>query len=235
MSNSADDKISIENHTGSIGGVTRFPKSVSFTITNACNLRCSMCGQWSEEGYMHDRKGRLKQEMELADWERLVDELAVHNVPSVLLRGGEPLLFPGIMGLLEYMGSKGIFTSIDTNGTMLKEYAADIVRIGNIHLTISVDGPEEVHDAVRGVKGCFNRIGGGVALLNALEESGGHRISKSIFCVDFPDYSIGNVKESTIEDAWNSERAARFRAYRRRIPLSVCYRCRAKYMSEIEA
>ena len=35
---------------------------------------CQMCGQWSQEGYMHDRKESLKQEMTLADWKRLVDE-----------------------------------------------------------------------------------------------------------------------------------------------------------------
>lgn len=343
-----------------------FPQSISFTITNACNLRCQMCGQWSEEGYMHGKKDRLQQEMGLADWKRLVDEVAAHSIPSILLRGGETFLFPEIVELLEYIAAKGIFTAIDTNGTMLKQYAADVVHIGNIHLTISVDGPEEIHDAVRGVKGCFQRIQEGVALLSELEKSSGRSISRSIcftispysykglgampdvarslsinvitivpyyyvptavgkryekelredlgcpafswvgfhhedsgvdfdmfkeqyqtylanlgtiynypymplsedeyrawfsdavtpvyklpcmnveklidvqpngeanFCVDFPDYSIGNVREATIAELWNSERAARFRQYRREKPLAVCYRCGAKYMSEIE-
>ena len=53
------------------------------------------------------------------------------------------------------------------------------------------------------------------------------------FCVDFPDYSIGDVREATIEDVWNSERAARFREYRRENPLCICHRCGAKYMSEM--
>ncbi|MBN1810200.1 MAG: radical SAM protein [Anaerolineae bacterium] len=344
-----------------------FPQSISLTITNACNLRCQMCGQWSQEGYMHDRKGGLKQELTLADWKRLVDEVAAHGVSSVLLRGGEVFLFPDIIELLEYTNARGIFISIDTNGTMLKKHAADIVRIGNIHLTISVDGPEEIHDQVRGVAGCFSRIRENVALLCELEKSSGRQLSKSItftispysyrglgvmpdiarslsinticivpyyyfpedvgkqyehemrdafncpafswrgfhhessgvdpdefgdqlrqylatlgnvysfpymalsedeyrtwfsnpispvgpthctnveklidiqphgeanFCVDFPDYVIGNVKEATIEEIWNGERAARFREYRRKSPLAVCYRCGAKYMSEIGA
>jgi MoaA/NifB/PqqE/SkfB family radical SAM enzyme len=46
---------------------------------------------------------------------------------------------------------------------------------------------------------------------------------------------MGNVKESTIEEVWNSERGLRFRAYRRERPLAICYRCGAKYMSEIGA
>jgi MoaA/NifB/PqqE/SkfB family radical SAM enzyme len=342
-----------------------FPQSISLTITNACNLRCQMCGQWSQEGYMHERKKELKQELALADWQRLVDEIAAHGIPSVLLRGGEVFLFPDIVALLEYINAKDIFVSIDTNGTLLEKYAADIVRIGNVHLTISIDGPEEVHDQVRGVKGCFDRIREGVARLHEIEKSRGRSISKSLnftispysyrglgilpdvarslsvdtvcivpyyyfpehvgkqyeqemretfgcpafswrgfhhedsgvdpdefqeqldqflttlgdvysfpymplskdeyrtwfsdplspvgpthctnveklidiqpngdanFCVDFPDYTIGSVKESTIEEIWNGERAARFREYRRKKPLAVCHRCGAKYMAEL--
>jgi len=326
-----------------------------------------MCGQWSEEGYFNTKDKDLKQVMQLTDWKRLVDELASNNISSVLLRGGEPFLFPGIIDLLEYISGKGIFTSIDTNGTMIKKYAADIVQLGNIHITISLDGPEKTHDQTRGVKGCFKTIKEGVDLLTELEKNSDNKISRSIcftispwsvgglgqmpdvartmsintlvivpyyyipeatgkqyekqlagnfnchafswhgfhhessgidfgefrkqfkkylanlnginnypymsfteedyrlwfsdaitpvgtlhctnveklidiqpdgtinFCVDFPDYSFGNVKESSIRDLWNSERAAHFREFRRKNPLAVCYRCGAKYMSEIKS
>lgn len=344
-----------------------FPQSISLTITNTCNLRCLMCGQWSEEGYMHTGNENFQQRMKLADWKRVVDEVAEYQIGSVLLRGGEPFLFPGIIELLEYIHGKGMFIAIDTNGTMLKKYAADLVRIGQIHLTISVDGPEEIHDQVRGVPGCFQKIRDGVVHLHEVEKIQGSQIGQSInftissysykglgampdvarslgigtlsivpyyyvpneigqqyaqeltehlscaafswsgfhhedsgvdidefqvqyrtylgkldgiynfpymalseaeyttwfsnsltpigstqcsnveklidiqptceanFCVDFPDYSIGNVQEATIQELWNSERARRFREYRRKQPLPVCYRCGAKYMSEIEA
>jgi MoaA/NifB/PqqE/SkfB family radical SAM enzyme len=326
-----------------------------------------MCGQWSEEGYMHADDDALKPHMKLADWKRVVDELAEHQIGSLLLRGGEPFLFPDIIELLEYIHNKSMFISIDTNGTMLKKYAADIARIGQIHLTISVDGPEEIHDQVRGVPGCFQKIREGVAHLHEAEKMQGNQISQSInftispysykglgvmpdvarslgigtmcivpyyyvpdkvgqqyaqeltqhlncaafswsgfhredsgvdideflaqyrtyldkldgvynfpymalseaeyadwfsnpltpvgstkcsnveklidiqptgeanFCIDFPDYNIGNVREASIRELWNGERARRFREYRRKQPLSVCYRCGAKYMAEIEA
>jgi MoaA/NifB/PqqE/SkfB family radical SAM enzyme len=54
------------------------------------------------------------------------------------------------------------------------------------------------------------------------------------FCVDFPDYSIGSVKHASIDKVWNSPRANQFREYRRKKPLSICYRCGAKYVSEIK-
>jgi MoaA/NifB/PqqE/SkfB family radical SAM enzyme len=341
-----------------------FPQVTSFTITNHCNLRCQMCGQWSQEGYIRNHLESLKHELSLPDWKRLVDELAAHGLQTVLLRGGETFMFPGIIELLDYIHNKGMYISIDTNGTLLKQYAEDIVRIGSIHLTISVDGPEDVHDAVRGVAGTFQRMKEGVARIAELEAAGGNKVSRSAtftisrynyhsmgvmpdvvrsvgipvitivpyyyfpeavgrkyeqelsslggqafswvgfhhedsgvdveeylrqfrlykenlgdlynypymamdeeqyrvwfadaqaqvgpphcqnvekyvdiqpdgsanFCVDFVDYSFGNVKDASIEQLWNGEPAERFREFRRKQPLAACYRCGAKYMSQM--
>lgn len=342
-----------------------FPQFISFTVTNSCNLRCRMCGQWSEEGYITNRVKDPGAHMKLADWKRLVDEVSSYDVAFILVRGGEPFLFPGIIELLEYIRSKGISLSIDTNGTILEKYAADLVRIGNMHITFSVDGPEEIHDGVRGVEGSFKKTKENIALLNELEKDRQHKISKSVcftispysykglgempdvarsmsvasinivpyyyfsaevgkkyeeelkknfdctafswkgfhhedsgidfdifrevykrylanlgeiynfpymsltedeyhtwyadpftpvgslscmnveklidiqpdgeanFCVDFPDYSIGNVRDASIKDLWDGPRAAKFRNYRRENPLAICYRCGAKYISEL--
>jgi MoaA/NifB/PqqE/SkfB family radical SAM enzyme len=341
------------------------PGYVSFTVSNACNLRCRMCGQWSEEGYMRDGATRRKPTMTLADWKRLVDEVAAFGLGGLLIRGGEPFLAPGILELLDHIASKGLFTSIDTNGTRLAEVADDLVRLGRLHVTISVDGPEQIHDAVRGVPGCYQTIARGVAALKEAERRHGTTISKSITftispwsyrglgvmpdvarslgidslcivpyyyvpealgrayereladelgcrafswrgfhhetsgvdfatfreqlqayrasldgladypylplsedeyrvwfedpvapvrsadcpnaerlidiqptgeancCVDFPDYSFGNVHEASLSDLWNGERARRFRERRREEPFSACHRCGAKYMAVI--
>ncbi len=106
-----------------------FPRSISFTVTNACDLRCRMCGQWSEQGYMRADATRPRPVMTLADWKRLVDEVAAHQVGGVLLRGGEPLQMPGIVELLEHIAARGIFTSIDSNGTRLADFADGILEL----------------------------------------------------------------------------------------------------------
>ena len=53
------------------------------------------------------------------------------------------------------------------------------------------------------------------------------------FCVDFPDYSFGNVRQASIAELWVSDRARRFRDHRANQPLAVCHRCGAKFMSEM--
>jgi radical SAM protein with 4Fe4S-binding SPASM domain len=52
------------------------------------------------------------------------------------------------------------------------------------------------------------------------------------FCIDYPDYSFGNVLKSTLGEIWNSPQAEKFREYRRNKPLAVCHRCGAKYITE---
>ena len=338
---------------------------VSLTITNACNLRCQMCAQWGAEGYLRTEPSQHKPTMNLSDWKRVVDEVAAHGIKNVLIRGGEPFLLPGIIELLDYIAKKGIFASIDSNGTQLAEFADDVVRIGRVHITVSVDGPEPIHDAVRGVPGSYQQLAQGLAAVRAAEQSQGVAISKSITftispwsyrglsampdvarslgvgsicivpyfyvtealgrayedelrrefgtkafswrgfhhessgidlevfeqqlvayranlgsltnypylpltldeyttwfaspeatvrgtqcpnaerlidvqptgetncCVDFPDYSFGNVHDATLEQLFNSDRAQRFRARRHAAPFSACHRCGAKYMAVI--
>lgn len=177
-----------------MNNIINFPKTISLTITNKCNLKCQMCGQWSTQGYMHHKKETLKQELDLADWKKIIDELSANHIASLLIRGGEPFLFPNIMDLLEYINQKNIFISIDTNGTLLKKYATDIVRLGNIHLTISIDGPEKIHDRVRGVKGCFKKIKENIDFLNEIEKNRGSKISKGITFTISP-YSLKGLGE----------------------------------------
>lgn len=165
-----------------------FPEYVSFTITNKCNLRCKMCGQWSEEGYMHAKKERLRQEMALEDWKRLVDEFQAQY----------------------------------------DRYVANLEDLENYPYVVLSDAEyrtwfEDAATPVGSLK-CMN-----VEKLIDIQPNG-----EVNFCVDFPDYTIGNVLEGTIEGIWNGERAQRFRNYRREKPLAVCYRCGAKYISEID-
>jgi radical SAM protein with 4Fe4S-binding SPASM domain len=152
-----------------------------------------MCGQWSEKGYIKNRvidnKGILKSE----DWKRLVDEIANYNIRFVLVRGGEPFLFKGIIDLLKYINGKGIFLSVDTNGTLIDQYADDLAKITQMHITFSVDGDEATHDNVRKVKGSFEKIKNNIKLLNELENKHNNKISKSIcFTISKYNYTVLN-------------------------------------------
>ena len=76
-----------------------FPGVVSLTVTNRCNLRCRMCAQWSEEGYMQKRRPSDSYSgtvVALDSLVKVVDEVHEYGAP-LIIRGGEPLLYPHIM------------------------------------------------------------------------------------------------------------------------------------------
>ncbi len=167
--------------------MSAFPGLVSFTITNACSLRCGICGQWGVAGYVPGQAARRGPGLPLADWRRLVAEIAREGPAHVLVRGGEPFLHRGFIPLLESIRAAGLPASVDTAGTELEEHARSIARIGDLHLTISMDGPPEVHDRARGVPGTFERVERGLRALRKEVEAAGTRVSLSRCCTIGPD------------------------------------------------
>jgi MoaA/NifB/PqqE/SkfB family radical SAM enzyme len=54
---------------------------------------------------------------------------------------------------------------LQTNGTRLEQFAEFLVAQGVEMLSISIDGPQEIHDRIRGQGGTFTRIAKGIAAL----------------------------------------------------------------------
>lgn len=148
------------------------PYVIWIEITNKCNLRCKMCGQRGDHGYLlpPDSKMRRK-DLPIEEWKRFIDEVAPIG-PQINLRGGEPLLYPHIVEFMRYVHEKGAFLSLETNATYLKKHAYDVARYVD-SISISVDGPREVHDYVRGVEGTFDRVKEGILeVKKAMKELG---------------------------------------------------------------
>jgi MoaA/NifB/PqqE/SkfB family radical SAM enzyme len=139
-------------------------------------------------------------EMTLADWKRLLDEIAgMNGRPLVLLTGTEPLLYPRMLELLEHGLSRGINFHITTNGTLLQRCADQLValctRPDALRITISLDGIGDVHDAIRGVKGTFDRAIEGLHALDARK-----RQDKQSWPEVTINYTISNHNHTHIGD-----------------------------------
>lgn len=136
-------------------GFSKPPAQLGFKLVNACNLRCKMCGQWGETGYNFSRPAaELKEIVPLETYQRLLDEVAPFK-PWIFVWGGEPFLYPDVMPLLTYMKQKGLTISVSTNGTKMDKHIEKLVEIGTDFLLISIDGPQDTHDDIRGYKGAF--------------------------------------------------------------------------------
>lgn len=172
-----------------------FPEVISLTLTNTCNLRCRMCGQWGPTGYLNPGKkpdGKIPEPMPLARWLDLIDEAARLGVKVACVRGGEPFLFPGIIEVLRRLKERGLVVNVDSNGTVLEKYAEQVVEAKVDYVTLSLDGPEEIHDRVRGVPGTFRAAARGVKRLREAEKANGSgRILNSICFTISPDSLAG--------------------------------------------
>lgn len=124
---------------------------VVWNMTRRCNLKCVHCYARSED-ISYDNE--LNHEQSLA----MIDDLADFGVPVLLFSGGEPLVHPRLMEYAQYAVSKGMRAVISTNGTLITEEKAKILKdIGLSYVGISLDGMEETHDKFRGVKGTFQK------------------------------------------------------------------------------
>ncbi len=158
------------------------PLAISILLTERCNLHCHMCPHG--EGTVSAPGGRSNPDMIDFDLvEKTLRELAPYGT-EVGLMGGEPTLHPQCVDIIKSASSKGLRTNLVTNGTLLKKYAEDIVGSGLTSINLSLDGPEEVHDTVRGQKTSYKRAIDGVkAIREAAQNGAGPDPELHIFCV----------------------------------------------------
>ena len=151
-------------------GRSSYPEAITFFLTRLCNLRCKMCGQWGDNGAARSQEPELlKARLSLEEIRGIVNEVSAFK-PNITLFGGEPLLHPDILEIIRCIKGKGLHCLMITNGTLLPELAAGLVEAGLDELNVSVDGPGELHDEIRGLAGAFDKIVRGTGLINAAKE-----------------------------------------------------------------
>lgn len=137
------------------------PQYVTLKPTLRCNLRCEFCRFVANGDVFGGRDW-----MDAEDWERVIDEVAPYR-PYLCLTGGEPLMYPELPRLLARIRACGLRCVLTTNGTLLERRAAELAAAPPDMLILSIDGPEAVHDSVRGKQGAFSRALAGVEALRA--------------------------------------------------------------------
>lgn len=128
-------------------------RQVSFRLTDLCNLRCHTCGQWGDNGYLRGKPMAelVRSEVSTERYIELLEDLAQHgHRPNVYLWGGEPMLYRGLVPLVEAAAKLGLPTSISTNATKLADNAERLVRAPMFLIQVSIDGADAAtHNACR--------------------------------------------------------------------------------------
>jgi MoaA/NifB/PqqE/SkfB family radical SAM enzyme len=124
-----------------------------------CNCRCVMCDIWKETAAHALTSACLDRQLSSVD--RL-------HVKWIVLAGGEPLMHPDLFGLCEVIRKRGIRITLLSAGLLLDRFAAGIAAHVD-DVIVSLDGPREVHDSIRRVRGAFERLDAGVRSIRAMQ------------------------------------------------------------------
>jgi MoaA/NifB/PqqE/SkfB family radical SAM enzyme len=161
------------------GRAGRFPQGVVYEATMRCNLRCAFC----YVGELLNVEGQWPAELSLAALQRAFPD---RQGLEVSLTGGEIFARKDIGQILEMFREKGYACGyLTTNGTLIDDVRAaalaHLARTGFLrHISVSIDGPRDLHDAARGVKGTFDRTAAGLRRLQAAASAGGAPLRVSI-------------------------------------------------------
>jgi MoaA/NifB/PqqE/SkfB family radical SAM enzyme len=112
-------------------GWDSLPLWAQINVTWKCNLSCGYCTEYD------NAKGNVP----FADVVARIDKCKELGVKHTDLIGGEPLLHPDIIPLMQHVLKQGMTTGMTTNGFLLtKEKLDELIDIGMGRIQISVDG-----------------------------------------------------------------------------------------------
>ncbi len=138
-------------------------RSIYFYLTEGCNLACRHC--WVSPRFQDKSKqyGFLKPDL----FEHILVQAKELGLGCIKLTGGEPLLHPQVLQLLELTSKYDLRLAVETNGVLCtQEIAEALTRVKLDSISVSLDGADAAtHEWMRRVPGCFEAAKQGVRRL----------------------------------------------------------------------
>jgi len=123
----------------------RAPWFLTWALTDRCNYTCDHCGCWRVPG----------DELTADEARAYAHAMVREGVLGANLCGGEVLLRKDLGEVVAILRDGGVLTRITTNGRLLPARIDELRGINRVK--ISLDGPPDLHDAVRG-EGAFDAV-----------------------------------------------------------------------------
>ncbi|MHC4944855.1 MAG: DUF5714 domain-containing protein [Planctomycetota bacterium] len=128
-------------------------------ITDACNLRCRHC--------LFECKPGAAGSLDRKAVERVTDQASDLGCRLFHYTGGEPFVYPDFPDVLHALQQRSDHrANLLTNACLIPKFMDRMTRLepGRLHFQVSLDGPESVHDRIRGEDN-FQDVAKGIACL----------------------------------------------------------------------
>ncbi|MDD5673062.1 MAG: radical SAM protein [Chitinivibrionales bacterium] len=140
-----------------------------FEVTYHCNLDCRMCCYLQEIRLKKDEIAPRK-EMDSREIMAIIKQIPFRS--NLAFTGGEPFTKKGFMDILACAKQRGHAVTIGTNGVLLtKEICEKLVDLKIEQICFSLDGPREIHNAIRQREIAFDGVTRAIADLKKTRES----------------------------------------------------------------
>jgi uncharacterized protein len=128
--------------------------NIALNVAHSCNLKCKYC--YIEKTSIESRRSLMSETVAKKAIDFIFSFKELEGL-GVSFYGGEPLLnYPVIKSTIQYVSQKAkehglveVEFHITTNGTLLNDDIISFLRDHNINVLISLDGPQEIHNAMR--------------------------------------------------------------------------------------
>lgn len=194
-------------------GNRRYPLVLMLEPLFRCNLACSGCGKIDYPKEILDRR------LSLADSLHAVDEC---GAPVVTVAGGEPLLHPEIVEIIEGIVARRKYVYLCTNAILLKRHLPRFKPSRYLTFSVHLDGLKEEHDSSVCRDGVFDDA---VEAIRAARADG-HRVTVNCTLfgqavpertAEFFDYAMTlGVEGATVSPGFHYERAPRHDVFLKR-------------------
>lgn len=174
-------------------------------LASRCNINCTYC-YWFRDKHVYNQPKLLLPEVEQLLFEKLERHLANYPRTSflIVLHGGEPLLF-GKKRFRKFCESikqlekkTNIFLPIAmaTNGILLDNEWAEILKFYQVNVTLSIDGDQNIHDFYRKD---FKGLGTYDKVITGLKVLRNYQIEPSVLAVCNPSSDPKHLLEEFID------------------------------------
>lgn len=170
------------------------PNWLVLGVNNVCNLHCKMCDVGTknlETNFAQNLVGTHPLHMPIELFKSICDQTEKHYPKTKLgYAFTEPLVYKHLEESLRYAKSKNLHTAVTTNALTLKQRAKMLCEVGVNAIDISLDGPEHIHNEIRGNAKSFQKA------IEGIEELIKYKIRPeiSIYCV-ITEWNIGHLNE----------------------------------------
>lgn len=141
--------------------------NIQWHLTNNCQGKCRHCYMYDEPIHVSCLQNELPSQQVINLFDTIIEGAHKRNLRlSVQLTGGDPLLYDGFFGVLQY-----IFTRVHRVGAMGNPHlitpavARQFKRLGVQTYQMSLEGPQKINDKNRG-SGNFDLVLKSIQILN---------------------------------------------------------------------